>query len=111
MFESGATTVATLKNVVNKLINTDEALVNQFDSDAKRDAHTFGTASDSSSKLRNRPSEVLMAEGRRPSTFNVDAFNAALDSPCTFHNRATHTVCECSQFKRTFRTPEDPKQP
>jgi hypothetical protein len=53
--ESGATTVATLMEVVNKLIDTDEALVNQFDSDAKRVVGASGTASDSSSKVRKRP--------------------------------------------------------
>jgi hypothetical protein len=109
--ESRATTVATLMDVINKLIDTNEALVNQFDFDAKRDAGTSSTAGDSSSKLHKRPSEVLAAEGRRPSTFNVDEFNAMLDRPCTFHEGATHTVHECSQFKRAFRTPEDPKRP
>jgi hypothetical protein len=34
-----------------------------------------------------------------------------LDSPCTFHKGGTHTVRECQQFKRAFRTPEDPKRP
>jgi hypothetical protein len=43
------------------------------------------------------------------STFDVDEFNAVLDSPCTFHEGGTHTVRECQQFKRAFRTPEDPK--
>jgi hypothetical protein len=42
--------------------------------------------------------------------FNVDEFNAVLDSPCTFHEGATHTVRECTQFKRAFRTPDDPKR-
>jgi hypothetical protein len=69
--ESGATTIAALMDVVNKLIDTDDALVNQFDSDAKRDAGTSDTAGDSRSKLHKLPSEVLVAEGCRPSTFNV----------------------------------------
>jgi hypothetical protein len=34
-----------------------------------------------------------------------------LDSPCTFHEGGTHTVCKCQQFKRAFRAPEDPKRP
>jgi hypothetical protein len=34
-----------------------------------------------------------------------------LDSPCTFHEGGTHTVCECHQFKRVFRTTDDPKRP
>jgi hypothetical protein len=95
--------------VVNKLIDTEEALVNQFDHDGKQDADTSGVAEDSSSKFRKRPSEVLAADGRRPSTFNVEEFNAVLDSLCTFHEGGTHTVRECQQFKRAFRTPEDPK--
>jgi hypothetical protein len=41
---------------------------------------------------------------------HVDEFNAVLDSPCTFHEGATHTIRECQQFKRVFRTPEDPKR-
>jgi hypothetical protein len=108
--ESGATTIALLMEVVNKLINTDEALVNQFDSDAKRDVGTSGAATDPSSKLRKQPSEVLAAEGRRTSTFNVNEFNAVLDSPYTFHEGAIHTVRECSQFKRAFCTLDDPKR-
>jgi hypothetical protein len=44
--ESGTTTVVSLMKVVNKLIDTDEALVNQFDSDAKRDAGTSAAAID-----------------------------------------------------------------
>jgi hypothetical protein len=86
--ESGATTVGALTVVVNKLMDTDEALVNHFDSDAKRDAGTSGTAGDSSSKLRKRPSNLLAAEGRRPSTFNVEEFNVVLDKPYTFHEGA-----------------------
>jgi hypothetical protein len=54
--ESGATKVAPLMEVVNKLINTEEALVNQFDHDGKVDAGTSGAAGDSSSKFHKRPS-------------------------------------------------------
>jgi hypothetical protein len=43
--------------------------------------------------------------------FNVEEFNAALDSPCTFYEGGTHTVRECQQFKRVSRTPENPKRP
>jgi hypothetical protein len=109
--ESGATKVATLMEVVNKLMDTEEALVNQFDHDGKQDASTSGAAGDTSSKFRKRPSEVLAADGRRPSTFNVEEFNVVLDNPCTFHEGGTHTVRECQQFKRAFRTPEGPKRP
>jgi hypothetical protein len=34
-----------------------------------------------------KPSEVLAADGHRPSTFNV-----VLDNPCSFHKEAIHTV-------------------
>jgi hypothetical protein len=61
--ESGATTVAALMEVINKLINTDEVMVNQFDFDIGCDAGTSGTAGDSSSKIRKRPSEVPATEG------------------------------------------------
>jgi hypothetical protein len=97
--------------VINKLIDTEEALVNQFDHDGKQDAGTPGTAGDAGSKFRKRSSEVLAADGRRPSTFNVEEFNVVLDGPCTFHEGGTHTVRKCRQFKRAFRAPEDPKRP
>jgi hypothetical protein len=107
----GATKVTPLLEVVNKLTDTEEALVNQFDFDTKNDAGTSGTARDSSSKFRKRPSEVLIADGRRPSTFNVEEFNAVLDNPCMFQEGGTHIVRECQQFKKAFRMPKDPMRP
>jgi hypothetical protein len=97
--------------VVNKLIDTEEALVNQFDHDGKQDASTPGTARDTGSMFYQRYSEVLAANGRRPSTFNVKEFNAVLDGPCTFHEGGTHTVHKCQQFKRAFHALEDPTRP
>jgi hypothetical protein len=93
--ESGAAMVAPLMEVVNKLIDTGEAFVNQFDHDGKQDAGTSGAVGDAGSKFRKQSSEVLVADGRRPSTFNVEEFNAVLVSPCTFHEGGTHTVREC----------------
>jgi hypothetical protein len=72
------------------LIDTEEALVNQFDSNGKQDGGTSGATGDSSSKFRKRPSEVLEVDGWRPSTFNV-----VLDNPCMFPEGGTHTVREC----------------
>jgi hypothetical protein len=66
--------------VVNKLIDTEEALVNQFDHDGKQDAGTPSTAGDVGSKFRKRSSEVLATDGRRPSTFNIEEFNAVLEA-------------------------------
>jgi hypothetical protein len=50
--ESSATKVVPLMEVVNKLIDIEEALVNQFDHDGKQDIGTSGTAGDPSSKFR-----------------------------------------------------------
>jgi hypothetical protein len=107
--ESGAAAVTPLMEVVNKLIDTEEALVKKFDHDGKQDIGTSGAAGDTGSKFRKRSSEVLTADGRRPSTF--DEFNAVMDGPCTFHEGGTHSVRECQQFKRAFCAPEDPKLP
>jgi hypothetical protein len=109
--ESGATMVTPLMDVVNKLIDTEEALVNQFDYDDKQDAGTPGTTGDSSSKFRKRSLEVLAADERRPPTFNIKEFNAMLNNPCTFYKGGTHTVRECQQFKKAFCVSEDPKRP
>jgi hypothetical protein len=62
--ESGTTTVTSLVEVVNKLIDADEALVNQFDSDAKCDTGTSAPTTDLGSKLCKQPSEVLAADKR-----------------------------------------------
>jgi hypothetical protein len=70
--ESSATIVTSLMAVVNKMIDTYEALVNQFDSDAKRDEGTFAAMTELGSKLHKRPLEVLAADRRQPSMFNVD---------------------------------------
>jgi hypothetical protein len=83
--KAGATTIPALMDVVNMLINTDKAMVNQFDYNIGRDTGTSDTTGDSSSKLHKRPFEVLATEGRRPSMFNLKEFNVALDSPCGFH--------------------------
>jgi hypothetical protein len=56
--ESGATAVAPLMEVVNKLIDTEEALVNQFDHDGKQDAGTSSVVGDAGSKFRKRSSET-----------------------------------------------------
>jgi hypothetical protein len=50
--ESGTTKVAPLMEVINKLIDTKETLVNQLDSDGKQDAGTSGAVGESSSKFR-----------------------------------------------------------
>jgi hypothetical protein len=57
--------------VVNKLIDTEEALVNQFDHDGKQDADTSGIVGDSSSKFRKRPSAVE-GPSRRPERGGVN---------------------------------------
>jgi hypothetical protein len=64
--ESGAVMIAALMKVVNKLIDTEEALVNQFDHNSKQDAGTSSATGDPSLKFRKRPSEVLVADGCRP---------------------------------------------
>jgi hypothetical protein len=92
--ESGATKVMPLMEVINKLIDTEEALANQFDHDDTQDADTTGAAG---VQLKVPEATFRGTRGRRALTFdvNVDEFNAVLDNPCTFHEGGTHTVCEC----------------
>jgi hypothetical protein len=80
--------------VINKLIDTEEALANQFDHDDTQDADTTGAAG---VQLKVPKATFRGTHGRRALTFdvNVDEFNAVLDNPCTFHEGGTHTVCEC----------------
>jgi hypothetical protein len=108
--ESGATTVTALMEVVNKLIDTDEAMVNQLDYDIGCDTATSGVIGDSSSKLRKRLSEVLATEGRRPLMFNLEEFNTTLDSPCGFYEGATLPFAS-ARSSRGPLAPKDPKWP
>jgi hypothetical protein len=108
--ESGATTVAPLMEVVNKLIDTEEALVNQFDHDGKQDAGIPSTAGDAGSKFRKQSSEVLAVDGHRPSTFNVEEFNAVLDGPAhSMKGVLTRSASASSSRGRSARprTPSD----
>jgi hypothetical protein len=97
--------------VVNKLIDTEEALVNQIDFDAKHDAGTSDATEDSSSKFRKRPSEVLAADGRRPSTFNIDEFTVVLDSPCTFHEGALTPFASANSSRGCSARPKTRSNP
>jgi hypothetical protein len=98
--------------VFNKLIDTEEALVNQFDHDGKQDASTSGASGDSSSKFRKQLSEVLAADGCRPSTFIIEEYNVVLDSPCTFHEGVPTQFASatssrgCSTRPKTRSNPE-----
>jgi hypothetical protein len=57
--------------VVNKLIDTDEALVNQFDSDTRRDGGTSSAATDPSSKLQATQATFRGARSVWTSTLDV----------------------------------------
>jgi hypothetical protein len=106
--ESGATMVAPLMEVVNKLIDTKEALVNQFDHEGKQDAGTPGAAGDTGSKFHKRSSEVLATDGSRPSTFNVEEFNTVLDDPCTFHEWVLTRFASASSSRGRSARPRTP---
>jgi hypothetical protein len=108
--KSGATAVAPLMEVVNKLIDTEEALVNQFDHDGKQDASTPGTAGDASSKFRKRSSEVLAADGCRLRRSTSRSSMRCWTTP-TYSMKEVHTRSENASSSRgrsaCLRTPSD----
>jgi hypothetical protein len=92
-----------LMEVVSKLIDTEEALVNRFDYDAKHDAGTSNATGDSISKFRKRSSEVLAVDGRRPLTLNVDATRCSTAPACSTRGALTPFANASSSRGRSAR--------
>jgi hypothetical protein len=84
--EADAHTITDLMAYVNKLVDTQEAVMHDF----KREDHD--DCGDRSSK---RSGEVYATDPPRPSTFLEGDFNMVVDEQCQFHRDAKHTMREC----------------
>jgi hypothetical protein len=88
--EADAHTIGDLMAYVDKLVDTQDAVMHDFN---REDHDDRGTRS------RKRSGEPYVADPPRPSTFLKGDFNMVMDDQCQFHRDAKHTMRECEQLK------------
>lgn len=54
--------------------------------------------------------EVLTAKGHLSSTLLEEELKDTLDNTCLLHNRAKHSLCDCSVLKKYLGVPEEPNR-
>jgi hypothetical protein len=100
--EADAHTIANLMAYVDKLADTQDAVVHDF----KGEDHNDGGG-----RSRKQSGEVYATDPPRPSTFLEGDFNKVMDNQCQFHCDAKHTMRECEQLKRTPGYLQSPRRP
>jgi hypothetical protein len=94
-------TIGDLMAYVNKLVDTQDAVMHNFNGEDHDDRGT---------RSRKRSSEAYVADPSRPSTFLEGDFNMVMDDQCQFHRDAKHTMRECEQLKRALGVPSTSKK-
>jgi hypothetical protein len=97
--EADAHTITDLMAYVDKLVDTQDAVMHNFN----REDHDDG-------RSRKRSGEAYVADPPRPSTFLEGDFNIVMDDQCQFHRDAKHTMRECEQLKRALGVPSESKK-
>jgi hypothetical protein len=98
--EADVHTIADLMAYVDKLVDTQDAVMHDFN----REDHD-----DRGNRSRKRSGEAYMADPPRPSTFLEGDFNMVMDDQCQFHGDAKHTMRDCEQLKRALGVPSESK--
>jgi hypothetical protein len=96
--EADAHTIGDLMAYVDKLVDTQDAVMHDFNGEDHDDGGT---------RSRKRSGEAYMADPPRPSTFLEGDFNMVMDDQCQFHRDAKHTMRECEQLKRALGVSSD----
>jgi hypothetical protein len=99
--EADAKTIGDLMTYVDKLVDTQDAVMHDFNGDDHDDRGT---------RSRKRSGEAYVADPPRPSTFLEGDFNMVMDDQCQFHRDAKHTMRECEQLKRALGVPSTSKK-
>jgi hypothetical protein len=94
--EADAHTIADLMTYVDKLVDTQDAVMHDFNGED----HDHG-----GNRSRKRSGEAYMADPPRPSTFLEGDFNKVMDDQCQFHRDTKHTMRECEQQKCSLGVP------
>jgi hypothetical protein len=84
--EADAHTITDLMAYVDKLVDTQDAVMHNF----YKEDHE-----DSGNRSRKRSGEVYATDLPRHSTFLEGDFNMVMDDHCQFHRDAKHTIREC----------------
>jgi hypothetical protein len=99
--EADAKTIGGLMAYVDKLVDMQDAVMNDFN----REYHD-----DRGKRSRKRSGEAYVADPPRPSTFLEGDFNMVMDDQCQFYRDAKHTMRECEQLKRALGVPSTSKK-
>jgi hypothetical protein len=99
--EADAKTIGDLMAYVDKLVDTQDAVMHDFNGEDHDDGGT---------RSRKRSGEAYVTDPPRPSTFLEGDFNTVMDDQCQFHHDAKYTMRECEQLKRTLGVPSTSKK-
>jgi hypothetical protein len=99
--KADAHTISDLMAYVDKLVDTQDAVMHDFN----REDHDDG-----GTRSRKRSGEAYVTDPPRPSTFLEGGFNMVMDDQCQFHHDAKHTMRECEQLKRALGVPSTSKK-
>jgi hypothetical protein len=99
--EANAHTISDLMAYVDKLVDTQDAVMHDFNGEDHDDGST---------RSRKRSGEAYVADPPRPSTFLEGDLNMVMDDQCQFHRDAKHTMRECEQLKRALGVPSTSKR-
>jgi hypothetical protein len=99
--EVDAHTIADLMAYVDKLVDTQDAVMHDFNGEDHDDR---------GNRSLKRSGEAYMADPPRPSTLLEGDFNMVMDDQSQFHHDAKHTMRECEQFKRALGVASESKK-
>jgi hypothetical protein len=93
IYEVDAKTIGDLMAYVDKLVDTQDAVMHDFNGEDHDDRGT---------RSHKRSGEDYVTDPSRPYTFLEGRFNMVMDDQCQFHRDAKHTMRECEQLKRAL---------
>jgi hypothetical protein len=99
--EADAKTIGDLMAYVDKLVDTKDAVMHDFNGEENDDRGT---------RSCKRSGEAYVADPLGLSTFLEGDFNMVMDDQCQFHRDAKHTMRECEQLKRALGVPSTSKK-
>jgi hypothetical protein len=99
--EADAKTIGDLMAYVDKLVDTQDAVMHDFNGEDYDDRVT---------RSCKRSDKAYVADPPRPSTFLEGDFNIVMDDQCQFHRDAKHAMRECEQLQRALGAPSTSKK-
>jgi hypothetical protein len=99
--EADAKTISDLMAYVDKLVDTQDAVMHDFNGEDHDDR---------GARSRKRSGIAYVTDPPKPSTFLEGDFNMVMDDQCQFRRDAKHTMRECEQLKRALGVPSTSKK-